>query len=233
MDKDFNKKTDSCDLILGIDDAGRGPVLGSMFLAGALMTGENEKFLKSQDVKDSKLLSHNKRIRLAKLIKEKSVYYKVVGSTPQEIDNSIRSGTNLNTLEAKKAASIINSLNNKKGRIWVIIDCPSVNTSAWKDNLLEFVENPENLKITCEHKADFKYPAVSAASILAKVAREDNIMKIKERIKADFGSGYPADPITQKFLKERGHKFLKYGIIRQTWQTWKNLVGEKGQKKLF
>ena len=219
--------------ILGIDDAGRGPVIGSMFLAGVLMTKNQEVFLKGEGVKDSKLLSHHQRIKLAKVIKENSLKNKVVESSAKQIDESIITGINLNTLEAKKSADIINSLNNKKDKIKVIIDCPSVNTSAWKNKLMEFIKNLENLDIICEHKADLNYPSVSAASILAKVAREENVEKIKKELKIDFGSGYPADPITVKFLKERGLKYQKYSIIRETWQTWKKLISESGQKKLF
>ena len=80
---------------------------------------------------------------------------------------------------------------------------------------------------------DRNYPAVSAASILAKVSRESNVGEIKQKIKVDFGSGYPADPMTIKFLKERGNKYLKYNIIRESWKTWKNLSTQQNQKKLF
>jgi len=233
MDKTTNKKTNNHDLILGLDDAGRGPVIGNMVLAGVLITRKQEKFLKENNVKDSKLLSHHERIRLSKLINENSIGSYITESTPKEIDTSITTGTNLNTLEAKKMAEAINSLNNKKDKIRVVIDCPSVNLIAWRSTLLNFIEHPQNLLVKCEHKADLNYTAVSAASILAKVRREEGIKDLKKKIKVDFGSGYPADPVTIKFLKERGLKYRKHGIIRETWQTWKNLYGENNQKKLF
>jgi len=218
---------------LGIDDAGRGPVIGSMFLAGVLATEEQEKLLKSQGAKDSKMLLHTTRIKLAEIIRENSLAHFVIESIPEEIDSFVESGTNLNTLEAKKAADIINKINNKKDKITVVVDCPSTNTKAWREKMITFIEHPENLDIKCEHKADVNHVSVSAASILAKVAREENVAQLKKDLKVDFGSGYPADPITKEFLVERGAKYLKYKIIRETWQTWKDIGKKAGQNKLF
>ncbi len=219
--------------IIGIDDAGRGPVIGSMFLAGVLVTREQESFLKTQNVKDSKLLSHSERVRLSKIIKDKIIASHVVEASPEEIDSFVESGTNLNVLEAMKMAEVINELNDGKQKIHVIVDCPSTNPKEWGAKLLKFIQNPDNLHLRCEHKADYHYVSVSAASILAKVAREENVAEIKKKIKVDFGSGYPADPITQEFLKERGPKYLKYKIIRESWQTWKEIKKKAGQSKLF
>lgn len=219
-------------LILGIDDAGRGPLIGPMILAGVLVTAEQDKKLKSLGAKDSKLLSHPERVRIAKEIEKSYKKTHIVISTPEEIDSSILSGTNLNTLEAKKAAEIINSLNSEKEKIKVIVDCPSVNTKVWKNKLLEFVSHQDNLLVICEHKADFTYPSVSAASILAKVRREEEVSKLKKQF-GDFGSGYPSDPSTKKFLKEKGKELENSGIFRKTWATWKSVFPDKQQKKLF
>ena len=223
-------------LILGIDDAGRGPLIGPMILAGVLLKKEEEKTLKKEGVKDSKLLQHSQRIRLEKIIKENSIASKIVKAHPEEIDSSINSGTNLNTLEAKKMAEIINFLNPKKEKIEVIVDCPSVNISAWRNKLLSFIEHSENLEIKCEHKADFNHISVGAASILAKVAREEEVAKLKKQFAeyGDIGSGYPSDPKTQEFLKKHGKKLANAGIFRKTWQTWKSLFPESSkQTKLF
>ena len=100
--------------ICGIDDAGRGPVIGPMILAGVLMTKEQEKHLKGEGVADSKLLEHSTRMKLEKTIKENSLKSHVAISQANEIDSSILSGTNLNTLEAKEAAHIINEINQGK-----------------------------------------------------------------------------------------------------------------------
>ena len=96
-------------LILGIDDSGRGPVIGPMILAGVLLTKEQEKILNKENVKDSKLLSHKERIRVSEIIKKYSVAHKISKTYPIEIDEALKKGTNLNTLEAIKTAEIINS----------------------------------------------------------------------------------------------------------------------------
>jgi ribonuclease HII len=220
-------------LVLGIDDAGRGPIIGPMVIAGCIIDTETELDFKGKGVKDSKLLSPKKRDALAKMIKEKAISYKTIKIDPDEIDSRTSNGTNLNHLEAIKMANIINALNKKKENIKVYIDCPSVNIESWTDYLKKYLENPKNLEIISEHKADQKYPVVSAASILAKTAREEEIKNLKKKLGVDFGSGYPADPVTCKFLQEHSKKHEKDGIFRKTWQTWKDLCGKKEQKKLF
>ncbi len=220
------------ELVIGIDDAGRGPVLGSMFLAGVLMTREQENILRESGVKDSKQLLHPARIKLAETIKGNSIKSHVVKSFPDEIDAAVESKTNLNTLEARKAADIINILNEGKDKISVIIDCPSVNIRAWRATLLRFIANPANLDVKCEHKADVNYPSVSAASILAKVAREEEVEKIKNQYEkyGNIGSGYPSDPLTKTFLKKHGKELENSGIFRKSWATWK-LIFEKSKKQ--
>lgn len=219
-------------LILGIDDAGRGPLIGPMILAGVLVTKEQETKIKKEGVADSKLLVHSTRVKLSRIIKENSLKQHVVQSSPAEIDESILSGTNLNTLEAKKTAHIINEINQgkfTKEKIKVIVDCPSVNILAWQTTLEKFINHKDNLEIHCEHKADFNHPSVSAASILAKVTREEEVAKIKKQYEkyGDTGSGYPSDPSTKEFLKKHGKELANSGIFRKTWATWKTMFPEK------
>jgi len=219
--------------ILGVDDAGRGPIIGPMVLSGVLVKTTDSDKLKEIGVKDSKLIAPNKREILAKQIKEMVDNYKSIKISPEEIDSREENGLNLNDLEAIKIAEIINKLTEGLKNVQVIVDCPSVNTVAWKNYLLQYIKEPEGKKFVIEHKADFKYPACAAASILAKVCRDAEIEKIKKELKVDFGSGYPADPKTKKFLEQRGHKYLKYKIIRTTWATWGNILKKSSQKKLF
>lgn len=217
-------------LIIGVDDAGRGPIIGPMVLAGVLINEDHEQVLKGK-VTDSKLLAHEKRIQLTSLISENCLNSYVVTSNPIEIDKSVMKGE-LNLLEAKKAAEIINNLNIKDQDITVIVDCPSVNTSSWKNLLLSFIEHKSNLTIRCEHKADFNYPSVAAASILAKVRREEEVIKLKSMY-GNLGSGYASDPLTKSFLKEHGERLKDSGIFRKSWSTWTNLFPQPGQKKIF
>ncbi len=222
------------ELILGIDDAGRGPLIGPMALAGCLIPKELEKEFKELGVRDSKTLTPKRREFLAEIIRQKAIAHHVTLTFPEKIDNSIKNGTNLNKIEAMEAAEIINKITESiKEPVRIVIDCPSPNRESWRNDVVEYVKNMDNLTILCEHKADRDYIAVSAASILAKSEREKQVAKIKEKIGKDFGSGYPSDPLTIDFMKKYSKEHKKDKIFRESWATFKNHHKEKEQKKLF
>lgn len=218
-------------LILGIDEAGRGPVIGPLVVAGCLVTSEVEKQLKKIGVKDSKDLTQKRREFLAEKIKELAETFEIEIALPNEIDDKVGSG-NLNELEAKKIALIINKINKGFGKIKVVVDCPSVNIGKWTDYLKTKINNLSNLEIVCEHKADKNHVAVSAASIIAKTIREIEMSKLREKYGNEIGSGYSSDPNTCKFLEKNSEKHKDDGIFRKTWHTWKQLCSKKEQKKL-
>ena len=221
-------ETASKKLLIGIDDAGRGCLMGNMVLAGCLMKNEYQEELKQQGVKDSKLLSPNQREDLVEKIKEKIMKHSIFMATPTEIDTGMGQQLNLNQVEAMAAASIINDLTQdlsqaQKSDLKIILDCPSINTEGWKLQLMSYVAEKDLAKnIICEHKADFNYPVVSAASILAKVTRDAEIEKIKLEIGEDFGSGYPADPKTKLFLERNLRNPKLKGIFRESWATFQD-----------
>ncbi len=213
-------------LILGIDEAGRGPVLGPLVIAGVMVKEKDEFKLLRLKVKDSKLLTKKRREYLFDKIKAISEY-KIITIDPYEIDDAVdgNNSLNLNWLEAGKSAEIINEL---KPEV-VYLDCPSTNINAYANYVKKLLEDNE-IKIISEHKADLRYPVVSAASILAKVTRDREIKKIEKTIKKKTGSGYPSDPLTQEFLKNNYDKNQE--IIRKSWASYKDIVKKKGQKKL-
>ncbi len=217
---------------LGIDDAGRGPVIGPMILAGCLMDEKTETKLKRLGVKDSKKLTQKRREFLEKIIKEKSETFEVVIISPREIDSRNKDGTKLNELEAIASARIINKINKGFKKINVIVDCPSPVIIKWQNFLKTKIKNLSNLEISCEHKADKNHVSVSAASVLAKCVREREMAKLKEKYGREIGSGYSSDPLTQKFLEKHAIKHQDEGIFRRTWITWKNAYNKIGQRKL-
>jgi len=220
-------------LTLGIDDAGRGPVIGPMVLAGCLVDPETEKEFKRLGVKDSKQLTQKRREFLEAIIKEKSKSFEVVLITPEEIDSSNKEGINLNEVEALAAAKIINKLNKGNDRIKVIVDCPSNSINKWCDFLKMHIKNLSNLEISCEHKADINHISVSAASVLAKTHREKEMEKLKKQYGPEIGSGYGADPVTKKFLAKNANNKKHQKIFRKTWSNWQQANRNLGQKKLF
>jgi len=219
-------------LKLGIDDAGRGPVIGPMVLAGCLVDDKTEREFRKLGVKDSKQLTEKRREFLADLIREKAETFEVVIISPKEIDYNKKIGIKLNEVEAFAAAKIINKINKGFKEIKVILDCPSTSIVNWRDFLKTKIDNLSNLEVICEHKADRNHISVSAASILAKSIREKEMLKLKKKFGKEIGSGYPSDPLTSKFLKKNVKKYNNKGIFRKSWSTWRVAVGKVSQKKL-
>ena len=227
-------------LELGIDDAGRGPVIGPMVLAGCLIDEKIATKFRRWGVRDSKQLTHKRREFLTQKIKDEAKTFEIVLADADEINKKQDSGTNLNMLEAEKTAKIINKINNPisqrdhpKGRkIKVIVDCPSTSIVKWRDLLMTKIKDLSNLEIVCEHKADKNHVSVSAASILAKSTREKEMDKLKEKYGKEMGSGYTSDPTTTKFLTKNVTKHKNSGIFRKNWSTWKKAQAKTEQKKL-
>ena len=213
-------------LICGIDEAGRGPIIGPMVMAGVLVDEEGSESLKSIGVKDSKLLTIGRMRKLFDKIKGTAIRHKIVVIQPSEIDAALESDSlNLNWLEAHKSAEIINFLKPEKA----IIDSPSNNIVNYKRYLVKLLDN-KGIDVSVEHKADLNHVECGAASILAKVTREDEIEKIKKKIGDNFGSGYPSDPLTKSFLEKNLDRHPE--IFRKSWMTYKRAAGSRGQKRI-
>ena len=216
--------------MIGIDDAGRGPVLGPMVLTGVLIEdGKEELIIKEMGAKDSKLLTPKQRKKISDELKKKYTYqFEIV--EPKEIDEF----PNLNNLEAIKCGMIINKLMKEiNEKVKVVVDCPSVNTKSWGEYLMNTIIKKDLIELACEHKADFNYPVVSAASIISKETREDELKRLKKELDINFGSGYPADPKTKDFLVATFGEKKYDNLIRKSWSTYKNIANKMGQQKLF
>lgn len=215
-------------IIAGIDEAGRGPVIGPMIMSIIAINENEEHKLKELGVKDSKLLKHKERERIfSSLRKIGEHHFKIVNN--DEIDAAVNDGViNLNWLEAITTIELINTLSEKTDIDKVIIDCPSPNKEKYRRYIKSRLKN-KNIEILAEHKADVNHLIVGAASIISKVIRENEIKKIKKKFNIDFGSGYPHDPATIKFLKENHDK---YPIFRKSWESYKEVLREKSQNKL-
>ena len=221
------------DFILGIDEAGKGPVIGPMVIAGCLIDTSIEREFKRLGIKDSKELTPKRKEFLANIVREKAETFEIIVVHPKEIDKSLNSGMNLNNLESRKIAEIINKINKGYKKIKVVIDCPSVGVTKWVDALKMKINNLSNLEITCEHKADKNYVAVSAASILAKSIREKEMNILREKYGDEIGSGYTSDPATIHFLELHADNPKNASIFRKTWETWKKASEKLTQKKLI
>lgn len=213
-------------LICGVEEAGRGPVIGPLVVCGVLIDEKDESKLARLGVKDSKLLTPKRRETLFEQIKKVAKNYKLVIVPPKDVDAALSAELlNLNKLEAQKMAVAINELKPDK----VYLDCPSTNIKQFVSYLKRYIKDKKT-EIIAEHKADVKYIIVGAASILAKVTRDREIEKIKEKIGIDFGSGYTSDERTVEFLKKYWDKYPS--IFRKEWVSYKKIAKSKGQTKL-
>ena len=197
--------------ILGIDEAGRGSVLGPLVIAGVIIPEKMNKVLERMGVKDSKRLDPHRRTILSRKLK-KMFEYEVVVITAREIDDMRADGINLNDIEKNAMQDLILKLNPEKA----IVDAVDVKAERFQKNLCDAT----GIDVIAEHKADDKYIEVSAASIIAKQERDSYIEEInREYIKmGGIGSGYPSDPTTKEFLTNFTYDEMP-DFVRRSWAT--------------
>ena len=238
----FSEIPESCrdkPCVLGIDEAGRGPVLGPMVYGIAFCPVEKNGDLKELGVDDSKALKEEQREALLEKLIANSDYigWAIHILSPKYISNSMyrRGKYNLNTMSHDTAIGLV-QLALDKG---VSVSEVYVDTVGPPDKYQAKLEAifPE-LKITVSKKADSLFPCVSAASICAKVARDKALREWKFQEKSDFtttwGSGYPGDETTKKFLQQNLNAVFGFpSIVRFSWKTAEKIMEEKGVKVEF
>jgi len=217
--------------IAGVDDAGRGSIIGPLAIAGVLLNERDLPELVNLGVKDSKCLSPRRREELAEEIRKLVPKYHVEMLSPAEIDKVVETGKKLhklNRLEAQTMAKVIAILKPDVA----YVDASDVLADRFKQHIAENLSF--KVQIISEHKADARYPIVSAASILAKVERDKAISELREK-HGNIGCGYATDPNTIKFLEGWIRKFGSYpDFVRRSWKPAKRLKtrAETEQTKL-
>jgi ribonuclease H2 subunit A len=194
--------------------------------------------------KDSKQLSEEDREKLLQLIEEfngKLLSSKSVICTPLDISTRAlaREKEGLNTYSHNCAISIIRhflsqGLNVRRAYLDTVGD-----EVKYKELLDQtFNQGTEKIEFTVCSKADDLFPVVSAASIVAKVTRDNNVkntsMKEKVTITTEFGSGYPSDPTTVKWLNDNFQSFFGYpSVVRFSWSTIANRLTDSKLEYTF
>ena len=206
-------------LVGGVDEAGRGSIVGPLIVAGIGIRESKIALLRKMGVKDSKALNPKARARLFGEIMKviDSVCIHKIG--PVEVDDSV-SFRGLNRLEAKVMASVINTI----GVDEVYVDCCDVNPQRYRDYM--------ECHLTCKpklyslHHADVISMVVSAASIIAKITRDQEIQHICSRY-GSIGSGYPSDERTMRFIRDW---VVKNGsapeFTRKSWKPLRMMLDE-------
>jgi ribonuclease HII len=240
-------------MFLGVDEAGRGPVLGPLVVAG-LVAGDEES-LKAMGVRDSKVLSAGRREELFSILSEE--FYHCILELPASSIDLSREQMTMNELEVICFASVIASLHRGevvvhpsiKGEVKaelggtssaidrVILDAADVNADRFGDEVLEETHHLEDIGgigFLSLHKADRDHPVVGAASILAKVNRDRRIQRISKNLGRSIGSGYPSDPVTVSFLKDHlDEKGELPFFARKSWETSKKMLVDRHQRSLL
>lgn len=218
--------------VCGVDEAGRGPVIGPLVVASFSISEDKLMQIESLGVKDSKKLTAKRRKELFSEILDLQgkYYFKVL--SPNFLNKEMKNYT-LNEIELLAFKEAIVGLKAPINR--AICDSCDVNANRFSDNLKEALGDEfASCEIIASHKAEDKYPIVAAASILAKVKRDELIKKIEKDEGVSFGSGYPSDPKTIKFLEDYyklNNSFPDF--VRTEWKTLTNIKCSVSQRKLF
>lgn len=210
--------------ILGIDEAGRGPVIGPLVLAAVLIDESQSENLSQLGVKDSKQLSRRRRESLVPEILAIAHQFSRLAIPAEKLDG------NLTQIELEGMAQLIRALRPDT----VFLDAPVPPSGiAHYVSTLRSLAGDCGCELVAENKADEKYPVVGAASILAKVRRDQLVCALKAKY-GDFGWGYPSEPKTQNFLVEW---YAVHGtfpdIVRHRWRTVQQIIHHHKMQSFF
>jgi ribonuclease HII len=214
-------------LSLGIDEAGRGCVLGPLVVAVVVANSSDREVFAEWNVRDSKLVSPKIRERLAPKIRERC-WFRIKVASPQDIDIAIRDRSRtLNGLELEMMSECLQDAMKEFGNedVEALIDAPSINAEGFRKKIYTHCgwKNYESLR--AEHHADTNNRSVGAASILAKSERERLIAELKQELGCDFGSGYSHDERTILHLKSVARDATH---VRWSWATAQRVVQTPG-----
>ena len=214
-------------LLGGIDEAGRGSVLGPLVIAGISFDSKKIDILKKMNITDSKKIPPKKRKELFNKILsicESMFICKINWST---IDKFVKINK-LNNLQSIFMTIVADNIHANK----IIVDSCDVNPCRFQQEIKKRLVN-KKISVYSFHKADLDNIVVSCASIIAKVTRDKEIAKLKETLGKDLGSGYPSDPKTKIFIYNEVFVKESKNCIRFSWKPVKKILDENIQTKLF
>jgi len=209
-------------VICGVDEAGKGSVLGPMVIAA--VGADTESDFDGIPVRDSKLLSPARREYLFERITRRCRVATVIVPV-DKIDSRGRGG--MNGCVARAHAAAILQISPQTA----YVDACDVNAGRYAQMVLAHLDPP--CSVVSEHRADETYRIVSAASIVAKVVRDREIALLAEEL-GSIGSGYPSDPETIAFLSSYIEEHRRPpSCARKSWKTVSLLMARHSQSRLF
>jgi ribonuclease HII len=213
-------------IIGGVDEAGRGSIIGPLVVAGISFKKSVISELSKIGIKDSKALTPKSRLSLYAQVKEMASSICVYKIGCDVIDDNVYL-KRLNKLEAKMMARVINSLHANE----VYVDSCDVNPDRYEHCIRSYLPALKP-KLRSMHHADRINVVVSAASIVAKVTRDQEIEKIRNT-HCNIGSGYPCDDKTMGFIRDWISKYkCSPTFARKSWRPLKQMLKEIDQYEL-
>ena len=226
-------------IVCGVDDAGRGSMIGPLVIAGVSMRHDRIKRLRDIGVRDSKVLTPARRSELYDQITSEADGWCVSRIGPSTVDRSV-SKHRLNALEARYMAKAIARL----GPGIAYVDSCDVNARRFGEAVSSMAggNGGGRCSVRSHHKADSRFEVVAAASIVAKVTRDREIAKIARRHggRGEVGSGYPSDRRTVGFVEKwigggegappfarSSWKPVRMMLMDARWSEW----SEEGQEE--
>lgn len=207
------------DVLVGIDEAGRGPVFGPLVVAG--VSGMDQEAFRALGVKDSKLLSPKRRKELEPEIRRLAERVVTIVVSADDIDGRRHEEENLNEIEVATFGTIAKRLAGTE----LYLDAADVNAKRFGALVAKKVgRRSPYTKIVSEHRGDMTYPIVSAASVVAKVRRDREVRRLarplEKQLGLPFGSGYSHDEVTRQFLESYRATFGLFPPgTRRSWDT--------------
>jgi ribonuclease HII len=221
-------------IVAGLDEAGRGPVIGPLVIGCVMYREEDLPILEEIGVDDSKKLSPKHRTHLAEQIKGSCLAHKVKVITAEEINKlHFLAKLTLNQIEERAFAALLNEMTPRPDIIYLDA-CDTKEDRFGRTIQAQLKFKPD--RVVSKHRGDAIFKVVGAGSILAKTVR-DSVIEEYQRQYGDLGSGYPSDPKTRNFLNAyyREHRDFP-PIVRTWWKTAENIVKKyrdaQHQKKL-
>lgn len=189
-------------------------------------------------VRDSKLLTSRKRLFLYDEIYSLAEEVKVYKIESREINESMRNKISINELEALNFARLIDAFEVLPSKVF--LDSPDVISERFGARVGFFCKRAvlvgsgrrkpvkdkslaQTIQVFSEHKADARYPVVSAASIIAKVVRDKEIERIRDKTGMEIGSGYPSDRYTTNAIRQSLGTNRLAPYLRDYWKTLSNI----------
>ena len=215
-------------LSVGIDEAGRGCVIGPLVVACVAADAADRKWFWANNVRDSKIVPPKQRDELAKMIRERC-WFQVRVVHPPKIDIAVRDRTRtLNGLELELMADLLREFQDahEEREALALVDAPSINAQGYLEQLFVASGWDDMETLRAKHEADRKDRTVAAASIIAKAERERLIARLKKELGIDFGCGYSHDETTRSFVTTCPSDAP---YVRWTWKTAQILNAQTGK----